>query len=192
MLMALTRPSRSADLTKLDLSRRSYSVDGVTFLPIALSKQSSQQKHGTEFYFPQYTLDRLLCPVVTLREYEDRTRPLRGTHTALFLGVTKPHKPVASSTIARWLKTMLGKAGVNTEIFKAHSVRSASASAAATAAVTTGDILKAADWSNESVFQRFYHKPTKSSNFGLAVLASNSCHPSGELQTHVDMFDFAF
>ena len=57
---------------------------------------------------------------------------------------------------------MLGKAGVNTEIFKAHSVRSASTSAAAAAGITTGDILKAADWSNESVFQRFYHKPTES------------------------------
>lgn len=180
MLMALTRPSRSADLAKLDLSRRSYSVDGVTFLPVALSKQSSQQKHGTEFYFPKYDLDHLLCPVATLREYEDRTRSLRGTHTTLFLGVTKPHKPVASSTIARWLKVMLGKAGVNTEIFKAHSVRSASTSAAAAAGITTGDILKAADWSNEAVFQRFYHKSTESSNYGLAVLTSNSCHPSGK------------
>lgn len=64
----------------------------------------------------------------------------------------------------------MGKAGVNMEIFKAHSVRSASASAAAAAGVTTSDILKAADWSSETVFQKFYHKPKRNNQFGMAVL----------------------
>ena len=170
MLMALTRPSRSADLAKLDLQFRSYSVDGVTFQPNTLSKQSRQQKHGTEFFFPCYPTEDLLCPVLALKEYESRTRQLRGSHTTLFLSVSKPHKPVSSSTIARWLKVLLGKAGVNTEIFKAHSTRSASTSAAAAAGVTTVDIPKAADWSSEAVFQKFYHKPSASGQFGLAVL----------------------
>ena len=53
MLMVLTRPSRLADLTKLDLHFRSYSIEGVTFQPSALSTQSRQQKYGTEF-FPCY------------------------------------------------------------------------------------------------------------------------------------------
>ena len=51
MLISLTRPSRSADPTKLDLQFRSYSVDGSTFQPAALSKQSGQQKHRKEFLF---------------------------------------------------------------------------------------------------------------------------------------------
>lgn len=54
MLMALTRPSRSADLAQLDLSHRTYTLEGVIFLPITLSKQLRQQKHGTEFHFPSY------------------------------------------------------------------------------------------------------------------------------------------
>ena len=184
MLMALTRPSRSADLAKLDLQFRSYSVDGVTFQPTALSKQSRQQKHGTEFFFPYFPTDDLLCPVLALREYETRTKTLRGSHTSLFVSVTKPHKPVSSATIARWLKTLLGKAGVNMEIFKAHSIRSASTSAAAAAGITTSDILKAADWSSEAVFQKFYHKPSAPSQFGQVVLSSsNSCHPEEATNT---------
>ena len=173
MLMALTRPSRSADLANLNLNRRSYSQEGVTFLPTKLAKQSRQQKHGTEFFFPCYPHNDRLCPVLALREYESRTTLIRGSHSTVFLSLNKPHKPVSSSTIARWLKSVLSKAGVNTEIFKAHSVRSASAStsAAATAGNTTGDILKAADWSNEAVFQKFYHKPVKSGDFGIAVLS---------------------
>ena len=34
MLMALTRPSMSADLANLDIIHRTYSQEGVTFLPI--------------------------------------------------------------------------------------------------------------------------------------------------------------
>ena len=39
MLMALTRPSHSADLSSLDLQTRSYVSNGVIFKPIHLSKQ---------------------------------------------------------------------------------------------------------------------------------------------------------
>ena len=149
-----------------------YSLEGVTFLPAVLAKQSRQQKHGTEFFFPSYTLDGLLCPVVTLREYESHTKHSEAPTQLFFWGVTKPHKPVSSSTIPRWLKTLLGKAGINTDIFKAHSVRSASTLAAVVAGITTNDILKAADWSSEMVFQRLYHKPTGNNPFGTAVLSS--------------------
>ena len=40
------------------------------------------------------------------------------------------------------------------------------------AGVTTNDILKAADWSTDSVFRRFYYKPVHSPTFGNAVLSS--------------------
>lgn len=43
--------------------------------------------------------------------------------------------------------------------------------AAAASGVTTADILKAADWSSKAVFQNFYHKKTKGSSFGRAVLS---------------------
>ena len=66
----------------------------------------------------------------------------------------------------------MSKAGVDVGIFKAHSVRSASTSAAEAAGVTTADILKAADWSSEAVFQKFYHKPTRNNKFGTTVLQS--------------------
>ena len=52
---------------------------------------------------------------------------------------------------------MVSRAGIDTSIFKAHSVQSASASATADAGTTTNDILKAADWSSQSVFQKLYY-----------------------------------
>ena len=172
MLMALTHPSRSADLSQLSLSGRQFKPDGVVFIPGSLAKQSRQGKQITEFFFPSFPYDPALCPVVTLRAYEERTAPNRRSELKLFLAIIKPHKAVTSSTIARWLKLLLEAAGIDTSVFNAHSVRGASSSAAANLGITTNDILKAADWSSESVFQRFYYKPIEDPSFGRAVLSS--------------------
>jgi len=55
------------------------------------------------------------------------------------------------------LREVLELAGVDVSIFYGHSVRGASTSVAAGAGITTNNILKAADWSSDSVFRRFYY-----------------------------------
>ena len=108
----------------------------------------------------------------TLKSYETRTAPNRGTEEKQFLALIKPYKAVTSSTIARWLKSLLEAAGIDTSVFSAHSVRGVSSSAAANLGITTNEILKAADWSSQSVFQRFYYKPVEDPGFGRAVLSN--------------------
>ena len=175
MLMALTRPSRSADLVNLNLDYRKFSPEGVTFMPTKLAKQSVQSKPLTDFFFPAFPGNSLLCPVVTLRAYEDRTEKNRDDNESqLFIATIKPFKPVTSSTIARWIKSVLTKSGIDTNTFKAHSVRSAAVSSAASAGMTTNDILSAAEPSSESVFQKFYFKTVKNSTFGSTVLSTLS------------------
>ncbi|CAC5405659.1 unnamed protein product [Mytilus coruscus] len=72
---------------------------------------------------------------------------------------------VACATIARWIKTVLKLAGIDADMFKAHSTRAASTSAAFLAGMPIKDILKAAGWSNESVFGRFYQKKIAPSTY---------------------------
>lgn len=179
MLMALTRPSRSADLMQLNLHLRQFLPEGVIFKPAGLTKQARQNKPLADFFFPSFPHNKRLCPVEALKAYEERTKPIRNGREKLFLAIVKPHNPVSSPTIARWLRTVLGKAGIDTAIFKAHSVRSAAVTAAASASITTVDILNAADWSTELVFQRFYYKPSCNTAFGEAVLSTSK----GKLQT---------
>ena len=175
MLLSLTRPARSSDLANLDIRYRKYLPEGVTFQPVSLAKQTRQNKPRADFFFPKFPHNPRLCPVQTLQAYERRTKELRGESTdgqqRLFLATVKPHKAVAPTTIARWLRMVLDKAGIDSSIFEAHSMRGASTSAAARAGITTADIMKAAEWNSESVFQRFYYKPTRDSSFGTAVLA---------------------
>lgn len=83
------------------------------------------------------------------------------------------HPPVTSSTIAKWLKTCLKNAGVDTTSFQTHSVHGASTSKAAFSAIMVVNILTAADCSSEGTFQCFYHRlqAHPRSGFGKAVLS---------------------
>ena len=177
-LMAITRPSRTADLSQLDTSRLRNNRTGVAFLPSVLAKQSRQGRSIVEFFFPLFPDNPVLCPVKAIRAYLDRTESLRGTEVKMFLSYIKPHKAITSSTIARWLKSMLEQAGVNPDIFGAHSTRGASASAAARGGITTEDFLKAANWSSESVFQKFYHREIDKGAYGRAVINSSTQNSS--------------
>jgi len=63
--------------------------------------------------------------------------------------------------------------GIEVTLFTAHSTRGASSSAA-DSGITTTDILKAVDWSTESVFRKFYYRPSGDLSYGQAVLSSRS------------------
>jgi len=83
-----------------------------------------------------------------------------------------------------WLLTVLSMTGIDTDTFKAHFVSGASATAAASAGLTFKQIMDAADWSSESVFQRFYYRPEMSNLIGTAVLSTSL---TNSLQIHIDM-----
>ena len=47
--------------------------------------------------------------------------------------------------------------------------------------LSVDEVMKAADWSSEGVFQRFYYRPQHSVEFGSAVLVASAS------KSHVDM-----
>ena len=67
MLMSLARLSRSADLASLCIDHCHYKPEGVVFVPSVLAKQSRQGKPLTEYFFANFTDNKELCPVETLR-----------------------------------------------------------------------------------------------------------------------------
>ena len=166
MLLALSNASRSSDLHALDLRYRAFHEGGVTFkIPTLTKKRRSGPPK--EVSFTAFDQDPTLCPVATLKQYEDKTTFFRHSQR-LFLSFRKPHKPVSSATIAHWLKELLHDAGIDTDTFKAHSTRSAASSAAKYAGMSTADLLKLAGWTRTSTFEHFYHKPIMDKNKILA------------------------
>ena len=147
---------------------------GVLFKIPELTKCSGSKKPLKELFLVSFPPGRRLCFVKYLKRYEKVTERFRNNSNynsnRLFLSYIKPHRPVSSSTIARWVKSVLTLSGIDTESFSAHSTRAAASSAAARARVTLKDIMNAADWTNESTFKKFYHKPVFSASFGRGVL----------------------
>ena len=57
------------------------------------------------------------------------------------------------------MKMVLHEAGIDVNMFKPHSTRAALCSKANAKSVPVESIMKAAGWSSENTFRRFYNKP---------------------------------
>ena len=99
--------------------------------------------------------DESLCPVRALKVYIRRTSPIRGNTYSLLIALRKPYKPVSSNTIARWLKEVLKRAGIDISKFK---TRAATTSAARAKGISVEDIRKSAGCSRGSTFEKFHHR----------------------------------
>ena len=88
----------------------------------------------------------------------------------LFVCYVKSHHPITAPTLSRWLRMVLKNAGIDTDILKAHSVRGASTTAAVNNNIPLDDVMKMADWSCVSSFQKFYYKPVFEANYAHSVL----------------------
>ena len=179
LLMAIVEASRVSELQALDLRYRSYHPEGVLFQLPTLGKKRIVGAPPKQLMFGAFPSDSCLCVMKCLRQYETDTLIHRkkdpGSSQPLFLSCVKPHKPVTSQRLANWLKEMLGKAGIDTTVFKAHSVRGASSTAASEKGVLIEDILRKADWSTDSTFRKFYYRPTQANNYAQTLL-----QPRGE------------
>ena len=116
--------------------------------------------------------DPRLCVVTTLKEYLSRTKFAKETRSCsqLLLSYVKPYGPVSRDTISRWVKFVLQSSGIDVNIFKPHSTRSASTSKAKMSDAPLADILDKAGWKSESTFAKFYDKMIVEDTFANKVL----------------------
>ena len=173
MLLALLMAPRTQTLQALKLDDMVWTETGVDFRIRELLKTDRQGKSvGKLICLEAYDVDDNLCIVKLLKCYIDRTIGIRNGCTQLLISFRDPHAEVSKDTLARWIKKVLDLSGVDTSVYKAHSVRAASATAAMKADIPIHDILKHVGWSSEKTFRDFYNKPVvESNNFQEAILA---------------------
>ena len=172
MLIALVSAQWTQTIHLLNLDDMSTSADRYVFKISSLLKQSKASGHHLQpIVLERYTPDGKLCVVTMLEEYLKKTASVREK-PQLLLCHAKPHGPASKDTIARWIKQVMSEAGIDTKVFKAHSTRSASTSAAKAADVPIQVILEAAGWRSDSVFGKFYNKNIQEDNtYAQAILA---------------------
>lgn len=160
MLMALSSAGRSSELISLSVQYMTDNVDHISFQMHKVYKTARPGKPLMKLSFQTYDLDRTLDVCGCLRTYLQRSQEWRTTTKGqhLFLSYVKPHKPIVSSSFSRWLTTVLQIAGIDTQVYKGHSVRSASTSKARAAGLSTQQVIERANWTNAATFFRFYNK----------------------------------
>ena len=168
MLLLLLSGSRGQTIMALNVRNMTLSYSKAKFVLGDLLKTSRPGHHLGELTFKAYAPDRRLCVITVLKEYLRRTLDLRGTTLQLLLTFKAPHKAASRDTVRRWTRGVLRNAGIDMTNFTPHSTRAAATSCAAQK-LSLDTILKTACWSNESTFQRYYHKRVMK-NFGDGIL----------------------
>ena len=163
MLLALTSASRASEMHKLNIDFMLKKENVISFKIPCLTKTSKPGKVLPEMKFFSFS-DKTLCVVNCLEAYlkvtsEFRCKSDNINRNWLLLSCVRPHHPVTTSSISRWLKTLILDSGIDTEVFKGHSTRSASTSKAFRCGMSTKEIMDQANWSKESTFTRFFNKP---------------------------------
>lgn len=104
--------------------------------------------------------------------YLDLTESIRSDTDYLFIRFKKPHRPISTQTLSRWIKYTLNINGIDTSTFIAHITRHAATSAAHRLGVNMDHIRKTAGWIPGShALARFYNRPitnTSDDCFGRA------------------------
>ena len=162
MLLALASTLRGSEIAMINPENIDDSIDHITIRFGDLTKTSKPNKPPRKIKLFSFSDNSRLDVTSCLRTYLDRTRSLRTSQSQkkqLFVAYTKPHNPVVTCSIARWIKLGLSQAGIDTNVYKAHSTRAASSSKAIAQGVSTEQIMKHANWARASTFQRFYQKP---------------------------------
>nr|CAH7762121.1 unnamed protein product [Callosobruchus chinensis] len=110
-----------------------------------------------------------LCVASGLEFYVKKTKSYRCTNCYLILTHKKPIHKATTQTISRWLKDILKKSVINTEIFCGHSTRHAATSAAFRSGINIDTIRNCAGWTETfDVFHKFYNRPVTENRIEFA------------------------
>nr|CAH7762543.1 unnamed protein product [Callosobruchus chinensis] len=158
-LLALVTGQRIQTISLIRPSNLMESPSGIQILITDQIKTSNINKLQPCLQIPFFLEDPSICPATALKHYLNVTKEKRSTpNDHLFITHKRPHKPAAKQTISRWVHNTLKLAGIDTAMFKPHSVRHASTSAARKTGTPMESIMQAAGWTNETTFTKFYQR----------------------------------
>lgn len=170
--MVLANANRCSDLTALDRDYSRWTPTGAQFTVVQVTKTCTPGPPKSVHYssLPE---DAEVSPIASLRVYLSKTTDQAVTVPSpkpVLLTSRKPLRRACPGMLGHWIKDYLRKAGVDTGTFTAHSTKSASSSQARARGVPIAEILKVANWSSRSTFERFNYRSEGCAAFTKAVL----------------------
>ena len=147
-LLLLLSGQRSQTIHLLSIASMELSPTRCVFQVKEKVKQSRVGYHIAPIVYEEYPKDPALCILKHINEYIKRTQKFRKPdHSQLLVSYVKPNKPVSRETIARWCKSVLKSAGIDTKRFSCHSTRAVSTSLAVEKSGDIDIIISSVGWS---------------------------------------------
>ena len=159
-LVSLAAASRVSEICYLNTEDMVEFEDKYVFTFHKLTKSWRKGRPHLSARFCAYQQNPKLCVVQAVKSYLQVTQAWRNKNgqKQLLLSTLAPHQEVKTSIVAGWVKAIFGSAGIDTNLFTAHSTRAASTYKAKLKALSLEDILKRGNWSSKSTWQKHYHK----------------------------------
>ena len=137
----------------LSVIHMDQSQDKVIFHIIRLAKCSKPTRPNQPVVYRAYVEEELLCPVKCIYAYfAQRSEIVTQNFTEFFITFGKPHHPASKDSLAPWVKEVTANSGIDTDIFKPHSTRVGSNSAAHKLGMPLKEVLKRGQWSNTGTY----------------------------------------
>lgn len=144
ILIALITAHRVQTLTAINISNISIGSSKIEIEIPERIKTSSAHNKQPLLVIPYFDSNVKICPARTLIAYLSATATIRASESYLFVTFKKPIHRATSQTVSRWIRDVLGESGIDVSVYKAHSTRNASTSAAYRQGVSIEAIRKAA------------------------------------------------
>ena len=180
-LVALTSCDRAQTLHLLSVEHVHISAHGIEFVVPEVLKTSKMGKAARVVTCVSWEDDRLnVCKYIHNyidRSFKFRIKAIRrglDKPTQLFLS-HRTGRPVKRASISRWIREVLGMAGIDMSSFGPGSSRGASSSAAARQGASAQQIMAAGSWSNLGTFKKFYNKTVEDTPMGRLILQEANC-----------------
>lgn len=175
-LVALTSSDRGQTIHLMDIENTALSEDGIQFVIFDRLKTTRRVIKPKVINCHSCDIPSLnVCDYVM--NYMNRTLNIRSQcvkngkpkPTQLFLSWASK-SAVTRQTLARWLRTVLKLAGIDSDQFSGHSYRGASLSNAYKNGANITQIVSAGSWTNTETFKNHYLAPENDSPVGKIIL----------------------
>ncbi len=157
MLLSILTGHRTQTLHSIKVKNIKFNHGKLSIQIDELQKTSKPGKHIKPIVLQNYAPNRSLCVVRYLKEYLKRTIKIRNSEY-LFIRTQKPHTHVSKDMLGKWLRKTMKSAGIDTDVFKSHSIRSATVSKASEMRVPIDHIMDKVGWRSVTTFQTYYRK----------------------------------
>ncbi len=122
MLLMILGARRKQSLLTILIDNIKITDTELILLPHEVQKHSRPGRTIEPIVYQRFCLNAKLCVVQCMTVYLSKRESLVSSdNKQLFVTYGTPHRPATNDTISRWIKNELKSAGVDIQVFKAHS-----------------------------------------------------------------------